>query len=83
MTKTIACDVHDYVEIACMYRYDVRLHLRDGQTIEGRARDIDTRQGKEFLVLDTPHASGQVDLAEIKVLQVLTPGARFQRVDIG
>ena len=40
MTQHISCDLHDYIEVACMYGYQVRLILKDQSTVEGKAKDI-------------------------------------------
>ena len=34
----IACDLHDYLEIACLYRYRLLLELEDGVRFEAEAR---------------------------------------------
>ena len=77
----ISCDLHDYIEVTCMYSYQVRLILKDQSTVEGKAKDIltDTEQ-REFLLLETDSGSQQVELILLDKLQVLTPGARFSEV---
>ena len=32
--RPIACDLHDYLEIACLYRYRLLLELEDGVRFE-------------------------------------------------
>lgn len=39
----IACDLHDYLEIACLYRYRLLLELEDGVRFEAEARTTHTR----------------------------------------
>jgi|TARA_B110000977_G_C10893809_1_gene422494 Rho-binding antiterminator len=34
------CDLHDYLEIACMYNYRVKLVFKTGATVEGKAMDV-------------------------------------------
>ena len=38
---TISCELHDFLEIACLYGYRVKLTLKDQQIIEGNAIDDD------------------------------------------
>jgi Rho-binding antiterminator len=77
----ISCELHDYIEVACMYGYQVRLFLKDQSTLEGKAKDILTNSEKrEFLLLETEAGSQQVELISLDRLQVLTPGARFSEV---
>lgn len=60
-----------------MYGYQVRLTLKDQQTLEGKA--IDTMTGaekREYLIV----GDSQVELNRIEKLQVLTPNAKFSEV---
>lgn len=78
--STISCNLHDYVEIACLYHYQVKLTLRDRQTIEGKAIDTLSSANKcEYLLIDTGRKQ-QIELNQLKKLQVLTPNARFTEV---
>lgn len=79
-TSPISCDLHDYLEIACLYGYRVRLTLRDHQTLEGKAIDVLTSAEKrEYLVIDAGQRQ-QIELSQLKKLQVLTPNAKFSAV---
>lgn len=40
----MTCDQHDYVEIACMYHYPVKLTLKSGAELKGRP--LDTQRNK-------------------------------------
>ncbi len=81
MNTPIDCALHDHVEIACLFRYDLEVELRDGRRVRGRARTTRTGADKlEVLVLD----GGQdIRLDRIARLRVLTPNARFDVVDFG
>ena len=35
----ISCDDYDYIEVACMYRYEIKLTMKSGRLIEGVAVD--------------------------------------------
>lgn len=48
----LPCDLHDYIEIACLYGYQLRLTLKDHQVVEGRAMNIYTHQSREYLVIN-------------------------------
>ncbi|MCC6915928.1 Rho-binding antiterminator [Nitrosomonas sp.] len=78
----IPCDLHDYIEVACMYGYQVRLILKDQSVIEGKTKDVLTDPEKrEFLLLETGSGPQQVELIALDKLLVLTPNARFSEVD--
>lgn len=81
MTQQISCDLHDYIEVACMYGYQVRLIVKDQSNIEGKAKDIVTdADQREFLLLETHSGPQQIELITLDKMEVLTPGARFSEV---
>lgn len=76
----ISCERHDYIEIACLYGYQVRLKLTDGQSIEGKAVDIVTKDKREYLLIRHDKEQHSIDLTQLVKLQVLTPHAKFSKV---
>ncbi len=79
-TKPISCDLHDYLEIACMYQYRVKLKLKANQSLEGKALDIATIDKREYLIIEDGERH-QIDLTNLVKLQVLTPNAKFSEVN--
>ena len=80
-SESIDCAVHDYVETACLFHYEVRVTLAGGEHIEGRAETIKLRDDRtEVLILTTHEELKEVVLNEATRLEVLTPGARFDSV---
>jgi Rho-binding antiterminator len=76
----ISCDLHDFVEVACMYGYRLRLILKNNQIIEGKAIDIVSSSEKnECLVIDGDSRQ-QVELTRLAKMEVLTPNAKFSEV---
>lgn len=76
----ISCALHDYVETACLYGYQLKILLKNNQNLEGKAVDIlTTPEKKEFLLIDCGQQA-KVELTDIKQLQVLTPNSRFHKV---
>ncbi len=79
--ENISCDLHDFIEVACMYGYQVRLTLKDGQIIEGTAVDIMTsKEKREYLIINSGQEQ-QVELTLLTKLTVLTPNAQFKEVN--
>lgn len=81
MTKQpIACEWHDYIEIACLYGYRVILMLTEQRRVEGKAVDVVTGPDRsEYLVIDNGERQ-RVELSEIVEMQTRTPGAKFQTI---
>lgn len=78
--QPIACELHDYIEIACMYGYRVKLMLTEHRIVEGKATDVLIEQDKrEFLVIDDGERQ-KVELSEIVEMETRTPGAKFQSI---
>lgn len=79
--EPLACDLHDFLEIACLYRYRLLIELTDGGRLEAEALTTRTDPGRaEFL-----RVRAAAGLREIRLdaLQAITPcdaGARFGRV---
>lgn len=78
----IHCDLHDHVEIACLYRYRLRLATSGDRIMVGEARTTETdRDKQEWLLIETKEGDARIRLDEIRIMQALTPGARFDQVD--
>ncbi len=74
----ISCQQYDYIEIACMYHYPLRVVLKNGDSIEGKALDTkrnDTKQ--ECIELQTEQGKSLAVLDEIKTLEVLIKNPHF------
>ncbi|TXI17898.1 MAG: transcriptional regulator [Nitrosomonas sp.] len=77
----ISCELHDFVEVVCMYRYQLKLSLKNNQVVEGKAIDIvNSTEGRECLLIDG-NPQQQVELTQITKMEVLTPNAKFREVD--
>lgn len=78
--NAISCELHDFVEVACMYGYQLKLILKNNQVIEGKAIDIvNSADKRECLVIDTGEKQ-LIELALLSKMQVITPNARFSEV---
>ncbi|WP_024298474.1 Rho-binding antiterminator [Methylomicrobium lacus] len=78
--NAISCELHDYIEIACMYGYRVKLEFKDGQSLEGKLVDVmTTAEKREFLVIDNGQKQ-QVELNQLARMTTLTPNASFKEV---
>jgi Rho-binding antiterminator len=75
----IACNLHDHIEVACLYGYLVRLLLKDKRVVEGQTTNIMTEEKREFLLPDNSETE-KIALDQPVKLQVLTPNAGFSEV---
>jgi len=81
MNTPIACHLHDYIEIACLYGYELELEMKDGSRIHGRAITTRTQERQEFLQLQTKEAERSLALNDLKRMTALTPHAQFSSID--
>lgn len=83
MNQLIKCDLHDYLEIACMFHYQVKLTFKNGDKIQGTAGNIVLEIGREFLVLEPTDLDGiaqKVAINELAFMTVITPNALFKEI---
>lgn len=80
--RIISCDLHDYIEIACMHHYRVELELKGGEILDGKAVDVITSPEKrEFLVIESGGQKQEVELTQLHKMTALTPNASFKEVE--
>ena len=78
---TINCELHDFLEIACLYGYRVKLTLKDQQIIEGKALDVlTTAEKREDRIIDSGQEQRQIESNQLSKMQVLTANAVFKEV---
>lgn len=79
--KPLDCDLHDYLEIACLYGYALDIELTDGQRLTARAittRTSPTRE--EFLEVETADGRQDIRLDRLLAITPQDKNARFGRV---
>ena len=77
----IDCDLHDYLEIACMYHYWLHIELTDGTCFDAKAlTTCTTVEKEEFLVVEQSENQQKIRLDCLSAITALTPGATFSTV---
>ena len=76
----ISCDLHDHIEIICMRRYQVVVHLLDGQKLRGIACDTRTAAAEELLQLDQNGQNIDIRLLQIHCIDVLDKTAPAAKI---
>lgn len=81
--QPLACDLYDYVEIACLHRYELVIELLDGSMLEGQALTTETSAEKnEFLIVKTADDRIRLRLDQLQAITAVTPGASFKRLEL-
>ncbi|WP_457749238.1 Rho-binding antiterminator [Sulfurimonas sp.] len=77
----ISCQHYDYIEIACMYHYTIKLTMKSGAVVEGKAVDTarDTNH-QECIKIDVNNVKKLIVLDEIKILESTLKNPYFQTV---
>ena len=79
--KIISCAIHDYIEIACTFGYDVKLDLFTGELVQGKAITTETtKDKKEYLQLATTSVIKKVELINIKSMTAAKPNPHFDHI---
>lgn len=80
----LKCDHHDYLEIACVYQLSIELTLDTGETLAGRALDMQFNSARQECIQlelqsqpDKPMLLPTAQLVEIKAL---THNTHFDRI---
>lgn len=77
----IDCELHDYLEIACLYHYWLRIELTDGSCMNATAlTTCTTRDKEEFLVVEYNGNPLKIRLDRLSAIAALTAGATFSVV---
>lgn len=80
--QAIDCGLHDYLELACLRRYRLRIEWRDGEPLEARALITETTASREeYLLVEGP--DGEPHRLRLDRLLTITPldaDAEFGRI---
>lgn len=77
----IDCDLHDYIEIACIKGYLLRLELSDGSVLQAVANSTETLADKtEWLILLDGEVKHTLRLDKICAFTPLAENADFGRI---
>ncbi|MFK0310037.1 Rho-binding antiterminator [Pseudomonas sp. NPDC090233] len=81
--QPLNCDLHDFLEIACMRGYCLQVELLDGPSFVARALNTRTAPSKEeFFVLETASGRKEERLDRLLAITPLDAGASFGRIEL-
>lgn len=77
----INCSEYDYIEIACLYQYPVKLSLKSGQVLNGIALDTQRNEYRdECIKLNIQDTAKLIELDDIIKLEVLINNPHFTEI---
>jgi len=77
----ISCDLHDYLEIACLHRLLLQVELLDGEVFRAIAlTTLSTARKEEFLRLDCGGQRREVRLDALHAITPQGPAVPFGRI---
>ncbi|MDN3682249.1 Rho-binding antiterminator [Vibrio tapetis subsp. quintayensis] len=77
----ISCEKYDYIEIACMHRYPIKLTMKAGSVLAGIALDtVRNESRQECLVISDDGGEVLVVLDDIAMLEVGIDNPHFESV---
>jgi Rho-binding antiterminator len=79
--QPLNCDLHDFLEIACMREYKLDVELIDGQRLIARALTTRTSETKEeFMVFELDGNRHEIRLDQLAAITPLDDNADFGRI---
>lgn len=79
--QPLNCDLHDYLEIACLRGYQLEIELIDGQRLMARAITTRTSSDKEeFMVIEQAGTQHEIRLDQLLAITPQATNAEFGRV---
>lgn len=78
--QPLACDAYDYLEIACMHRYQLAIELVDGSHLLGQALTTQTTAKEEFLLIRTSDGEQRLRMDRLLAITPQEANASFGRV---
>ncbi len=80
----ISCANHDYIEIACMYGFEVKLVCKNNQIAQGKASQTTFNENREeCVVLITEEGNKEVVLEQVAFMEAVTKNPHFDKIDFG
>jgi len=77
----LSCALHDYVEIACLYQFEIKLELRNNKSVQGIAETTETTGNKrEWLIIVVNNQTQKYDLTEIISMEAITVNKHFDKI---
>ncbi|MGE6317575.1 Rho-binding antiterminator [Shewanella baltica] len=81
--KMIPCEHYDYLELACLRGYQLKIELIDGTQCQGQAITTQTRADKtEWLVIQQQQNKQSLRLDHIVAIKPVDVHAEFGRMQI-
>jgi Rho-binding antiterminator len=82
MRKILSCHLHDYVEIACLYGFEVCLQLTSHKTLRGKAMTTKIMSNRpEYLLVLVSDQTVEVDTADILTMKAITRNPHFDLIE--
>lgn len=79
--QPLNCDLHDYLEIACLRGYQLDIELIDGERLVARAVTTRTSADKEeFLAVEQAGAQREIRLDHLLAITPKEADAEFGRI---
>lgn len=78
--QPLACDLYDYLEIACMHCYQLAIELVDGSHLLGQALTTQTTAKEEFLLIRTSDGEQRLRMNRLLAITPQEANASFGRV---
>jgi Rho-binding antiterminator len=78
----LPCHFHDYIEIACLYGFEICLQLDNAESVQGKALTTKTLSNKtECLLMLVGDQTVKVEITDILTMQAITQNPHFDQIE--
>jgi len=79
----LSCQQYDYIEIACMYHYPVKLTMKSGTVVQAKALDTARNENRqECIKVLIDENEKLIILDDIAMLEVTLSNPHFQTISL-
>ena len=79
----LSCQQYDYIEIACMYHYPVKLTMKSGAVVQAKALDTARNENRqECIKVLIDENEKLIILDDIAILEVTLSNPHFQTISL-
>jgi Rho-binding antiterminator len=82
MAIILSCHLHDTIEIACLYGFEICLQLDNKEIVEGKAMTTQTLPNKtECLLMLVADQTVKIEITDILTMQAITQNPHFDLIE--
>lgn len=80
--RILPCHLHDFIEVACLYGFEICLQLKNNEIVQGKAMTTKISSNKtEYLLLLVNDKNVQINLIDILSMRAVTRNPHIDLIE--